>query len=964
MKKFITLFLTTLSFIGFAIAKPIDPSTAKIVGQNFLKTRVTSGTLGQNLNLSLVYTSASKATSINSNATPLNYFFVFSINEKQGYVIVSADDIVIPVLGYSDEIGFDPNKIPSNVSKWLEGYKGEIRYAITNNLAATPEITKEWTDLIKGTFGKQKLNKKGSVNPLVKTKWNQSPYYNSLCPYDNTAKDRTVTGCVATAMAQVMKFWNYPTSGTGFHSYNHSKYGTLSANFGSTTYNWSSMPNQVTSSNTAVATLMYHCGVSVDMNYDVAANGGSGAYVISSASPVTNCTEYALKNYFGYKTTLKGVEKNNYTQSQWLSLMKAEFDAGRPVVYAGFGSGGGHCFVSDGYDNSDYLHFNWGWDGAYDGYFSVNALNPGGTGTGGGSGKYNSNQQAVIGIEPPSGSTTYDLDITANVTASSSNVNYGSSFTISTNFTNKSSTTFKGTYCAAIFDKDNKFVDYVDSIVESTGLPVNYTYKNNLVFSYAGGYTLLPGSYTIYMFYKPIGGNWKQIFSSGSYSYYTTINIKNSSTIEMNSDMTLTPTEFVKGKSASVNLNLLNTGTATFYGDYQVNLYNLDGSFAETIGTINEPNGLPYNYTYNSPYLKFSSTAITSEPGTYLLAAVFKSNSSSSWYIVGSSGFQNPIKVNVTEPEISPDKYEVNNTISQAYSLSLSYTNNVSKPNTADANCHTGTDYDYYKVVLPSGYNYTIKAELLDLYNNNSKDYTLDGLFSYSTDGTTWSDAYDDKMPNDITVNNGGTVYFLNSPFFTGEVGTYLLDLYVTRSPILSAEKDITAFTINGIIGNSAIDANAATVKLTVNASTNITSLAPTISISNFASINPNSSAARDFTNPVNYTVTAQDNSTKVWTVTVTKQSGSISDKFTHSDFIKIYPNPAKDFIEIDFSELQLESNQIQIIDMQGKISSYYLSNQGNKSYQLNTTDFRNGIYFMQLTTNKGILSKIFSVVK
>ena len=964
MKKFITLFLTTLSFIGFAIAKPIDPSTAKIVGQNFLKTRVTSGTLGQNLNLSLVYTSASKATSINSNATPLNYFFVFSINEKQGYVIVSADDIVIPVLGYSDEIGFDPNKIPSNVSKWLEGYKGEIRYAITNNLAATPEITKEWTDLIKGTFGKQKLNKKGSVNPLVKTKWNQSPYYNSLCPYDNTAKDRTVTGCVATAMAQVMKFWNYPTSGTGFHSYNHSKYGTLSANFGSTTYNWSSMPNQVTSSNTAVATLMYHCGVSVDMNYDVAANGGSGAYVISSASPVTNCTEYALKNYFGYKTTLKGVEKNNYTQSQWLSLMKAEFDAGRPVVYAGFGSGGGHCFVSDGYDNSDYLHFNWGWDGAYDGYFSVNALNPGGTGTGGGSGKYNSNQQAVIGIEPPSGSTTYDLDISANVTASSSNVNYGSSFTISTNFTNKSSTTFKGTYCAAIFDKDNKFVDYVDSIVESTGLPVNYTYKNNLVFSYAGGYTLLPGSYTIYMFYKPIGGNWKQIFSSGSYSYYTTINIKNSSTIEMNSDMTLTPTEFVKGKSASVNLNLLNTGTATFYGDYQVNLYNLDGSFAETIGTINEPNGLPYNYTYNSPYLKFSSTAITSEPGTYLLAAVFKSNSSSSWYIVGSSGFQNPIKVNVTEPEISPDKYEVNNTISQAYSLSLSYTNNVSKPNTADANCHTGTDYDYYKVVLPSGYNYTIKAELLDLYNNNSKDYTLDGLFSYSTDGTTWSDAYDDKMPNDITVNNGGTVYFLNSPFFTGEVGTYLLDLYVTRSPILSAEKDITAFTINGIIGNSAIDANAATVKLTVNASTNITSLAPTISISNFASINPNSSAARDFTNPVNYTVTAQDNSTKVWTVTVTKQSGSISDKFTHSDFIKIYPNPAKDFIEIDFSELQLESNQIQIIDMQGKISSYYLSNQGNKSYQLNTTDFRNGIYFMQLTTNKGILSKIFSVVK
>jgi hypothetical protein len=961
MKKVISTCLLILAFISSMTAKQIDQSTAMTVGQNFLKTRVTSSTLGQNLNLNLVYTLASLAKNANSKTKPLNYFFVFNINDDKGYVIVSADDIVIPVLGYSDEIGFDPNKIPSNVSKWLEGYKGEIRYAITNNLAATPEITKEWTDLIKGTFGKQKLNKKGSVNPLVKTKWNQSPYYNSLCPYDKTAKENAVTGCVATAMAQVMKFWNYPSSGTGFHSYNEDNYGTLSANFGSTTYDWSSMPNQVTSTNTAVATLMYHCGVGVDMNYGV---NSSGAYVISSASQGTHCAEYALKTYFGYKSTLKGIRKSNYTTSQWLSTVKAEFDAGRPIVYAGFGNGGGHCFVSDGYDNNDYLHFNWGWNGSYDGYFLITALNPGGTGTGGGTGKYNSDQQAVIGIEPPSGSTTYNLDITVDLEASSSDINYGDAFTVSTNIKNKGTTTFKGTYCTAIFDKDNKFVDYVDSVVESNGLQANYTYSSDLVFSYAGSYNLLPGSYTILMFYRPVGGNWKQIFSSGSYSYYTTINIKYSNTIEMYSDMTLTPTEFVKGKSASVNLNLLNTGTATFYGDYEVNLYNLDGSFAETIATINETNGLPYNYTYSSPYLTFSSTEITSEPGTYLLAAVFKSNSSSSYDLVGSSSFQNPIKVNVTEPEISPDKYEVNNVISQAYSLSLSYTNNVSKPNTADANCHTGTDYDYYKVVLPSGYNYTIKAELLDLYNNNSNEYTLDGLFSYSTDGTTWSDAYDDKMPNDITVNNGGTVYFLNSPYFTGETGTYLLDLYVTRSPILSSARNITAFTVGGIVGTATIDTNAATVKLTVNSSTNITSLTPTISISNYASINPGSSIARDFTNPISYTVTAQDNSTKVWSITVTRQSGSINDRFTHSDLVKVYPNPAKDFIGIDLLELQLQTNQIQIIDMQGKINSYYLSNQGNKSYQLNTTAFRNGIYFMQLTTDKGIINKRFIVAK
>ncbi len=292
------------------------------------------------------------------------------------------------------------------MAKWLEGYKNEIRFIITNNILQTTEIANDWSSLINGINYGGSLGKKAGVTPLCQTTWDQSPYYNALCPYDNSASERTVTGCVATAMAQVMKFWNFPATGTGYHSYNHDTYGTLSANFGSSTYNWTSMPNNVSSNNSAVATLMYHCGVSVDMNYGVGSTGGSGAYVISNASPVTNCTEYALKNYFGYKSTLQGVEKDNYTQTQWVNLMKTELDAGRPVIYAGFGSGGGHCFVNDGYDINSFFHFNWGWSGSYNGFFVITALNPGGVGTGGGTGGFNNNHQAVIGIEPSSGSSS------------------------------------------------------------------------------------------------------------------------------------------------------------------------------------------------------------------------------------------------------------------------------------------------------------------------------------------------------------------------------------------------------------------------------------------------------------------------------------------------------------------------------------------------------------------------------
>ncbi|MCX6226583.1 MAG: thiol protease/hemagglutinin PrtT [Bacteroidia bacterium] len=771
MKRLITLLVLVFIF-GLTYGKRVSEYSAKIVGQTFLTNATNLTAFKTVANLQLVYTANSKSIDPLAPDQPTNFFYVFNTGSI-GFVIVAGDDNATPILGYSHQGTFEPDNLPQNVAKWLEGYKSEIRYIIENNIQATDEISEEWENLSKNIYPYTSATGVSGVNPLMQTLWNQAPFYNDLCP------DGSVTGCVATAMAQIMKYWNYPATGSGFHSYNHEAYGTLSANFGSTTYQWSSMPNSVNSSNTAVATLMYQVGVSVDMSYSPEV---SGAYVISAQSPVINCSEYALKTYFGYKGTLQGVQRVNYNQAQWISLLKTELNARRPVLYAGFGSGGGHCFVADGFDNNDYIHFNWGWGGYYDGFFQINALNPSGTGTGGGSGGYNSGHQAVIGIEPPTENQTYNLALYDYVTPSASSISYGQSLTVSTNIANYGSNTFNGDYTAAIFDNQYNFVDFVQ-ILSGYSLSGGNAYMNNLVFSTTGLYSMLPGIYHVEIFYRPTGKNWYAVANSGNYSNLVQLTVTYSNDIELYSAMTVTPgTTLTKGQPASVNLNIVNRGSGTFIGKYGIGLYTLDGNLAQTIGILNEINGLPSGYTYLAPYLTFTTSSITVEPGTYLLAVQHNPNDTG-WKLTGSTNYQNPIKVTVVAPTLLPDIYEENNSVGQAYNLPISFAGNNASKNTNGSNCHITSDNDFYKVVLPSGFNYTITPRIHDSYNSgNGNIYTLDGLFSYSTDGTGWSSAYDDVMSGNIALKGGGTVYFHVAPYFAGETGTYLLDLALTRT--------------------------------------------------------------------------------------------------------------------------------------------------------------------------------------
>jgi len=782
MKKFLTLLLATFTFITTAYAVKVDENAAKIVGKQFMVNKAVAGPIKNVTDLSLSYTSYAAASPQAPNSERVAYYYVFNVNGTQGFVIVSADNIVEPILGYSNQGSFNPDKIPPHVAAWLKGYEDQIQYAISRHMQATPAIKAKW-EFFSNTNRPQPLfHGPQGVNPLVQTQWNQSPYYNDLCPYDNAHSEYTVTGCVATAMAQVLRYWNSPVTGSGFHSYNDPNYGTQSANFGSTTYDWANMPLSVTGTNTAVATLMYHCGVSVDMTYGVAETGGSSAYVVSSQSPVTNCAEYALKTYFGYPSTLQGLVRSDYDDQTWKGMLRTDLDASRPIIYAGFGSGGGHCFVCDGYDDNGLFHFNWGWQGQYDGYFDLDALDPEGQGIGGGTGGFNSGQQAIVGIQGSGGGGQgYNLEIYATMTISASPIIYGSAFSVSSDILNAGTDTFNGDLCAAVFDANYAFIDYVE-VKTGESLPPNYHYTNGLTFSNSGLLTMLPGTYYIFMFGRATGGDWQIVADGNGFTNGVQVDVINPDAIEMYAPMTVTPgTTLINGQTVSVHLDVANNGSTTFSGTWDVSLYDLDGY---AVFTIQQLTGytLPPGYHYTNG-LTFTSQSLNVDPGTYLMALQYLPDGGN-WTLTGSTNYENPIEVIVQEAVLNPDPYEPNNSVAQAYTLPVSFSGTTASVNTQNSNCSTGNDYDFYKINLDQGYSYTIHAEVDDAnYSGGTGSYTLDAIWSYSTDGNTWSDVYDDVDPDNIVMMNGGTMYFEVAPKFSGNTGTYMLVLNIQKNP-------------------------------------------------------------------------------------------------------------------------------------------------------------------------------------
>ena len=295
---------------------------------------------------------------------------------------MSAHNCFEPVLGYSLSENFSSIGGPEALYSFLEGYKEEMRTALIDHVQPSPSLLSKWENLSDVT---PQHTRYGTpvVGPLLTTTWNQGCYYNKMCPVDSSGPcEHVYAGCVATAMAQILRYWQYPSQGIGSHTYECS-YGTLTADFGATTYNYDNMPNSIgyyssTSQINEVAQLLYHCGVSVEMRYGPNGSGSALFMVVS-----------ALIDHFGYSGCHEDY-KFAYTDSAWINKLKFSLDNQEPVPYSGDGIGS-HAFVCDGYDSENYFHFNWGWGGNWDNYFLLSALTPG-------MHDYSSNQSAIFDI--------------------------------------------------------------------------------------------------------------------------------------------------------------------------------------------------------------------------------------------------------------------------------------------------------------------------------------------------------------------------------------------------------------------------------------------------------------------------------------------------------------------------------------------------------------------------------------
>lgn len=382
-------------------------------------------------------------TQKDANGTPV--YYVFEADNAEGFVIISAEDAGMPVIGYSDESKFTLPEPKSNIGIWLSKRGEEIAEIRNRHLLPSAEIALTWQGKIQPNLTKKTMA--GALPPsvpaLVQTKWNQSPYYNAMCP------GGSVTGCVATAMAQIMRFWSYPAQGQGSSSYtqgyNPNNYPVQSANYGATTYNWANMPLTLNHNNSDVALLNYHCGVSVEMDYDPS---GSGAWVCAFDNPV--CAQNAYVQYFRYDpNSIQGVNRADYSDdNDWIALLENDLSIGRPIQYAGWESGpdgGGHTWVCDGYDVNNNFHMNWGWGGAYNGFYNINNLNPGYV--------FSEGHEAVLGIQPiPSGALDAGIPALSNITAYSCNTSLNPVIS----FKNYGSDTLKN--CSINYQVDNNSV--------------------------------------------------------------------------------------------------------------------------------------------------------------------------------------------------------------------------------------------------------------------------------------------------------------------------------------------------------------------------------------------------------------------------------------------------------------------------------------------------------------------------
>lgn len=465
MRKFILLL--SLFIVADIMAGPVGYEAAKKIAEEFASKKN-----GAKRSLNFKSSLPKRANGTAADTTPPAYY-IFDVEDNGGFVVVSGDDLLKPVLAYTESGSFSPDSVNPAVQWWLGVVEENVAAARTSQ--QSPTLTKA-------------SGNAGAVEPLLTTKWNQRYPYNLLCPVDNAHSGETsLTGCVATAMAQILNYHKYPEKATGSVSYNTYDHGiAISENLENYVFDWEKMFDRYSDSTTdeeknAVAELMYVCGVAVNADYC--------SYATSASS--LDCAA-ALLNNFGYKG-VRQLSRSSFSNEEWERVITDELDNGRPVYYSGGSAGGGHAFVCDGYNAEGLFHINWGWGGIDDGYFELASM------------EYSRGQSVICGIDP-------EINETAEISISISNFEVptvsefkrtGIKATMC-HLTNRSVVDFKGYFGVALVkDGDIKAQTFLGW---STDLKPNY-YYSSLSFTLGVPADVPDGEYKLVGVYKEVGSD-------------------------------------------------------------------------------------------------------------------------------------------------------------------------------------------------------------------------------------------------------------------------------------------------------------------------------------------------------------------------------------------------------------------------------------------------------------------------
>ena len=578
--SFILLIVNTLAIV----ANPVDQQTAKEIGARYLNASV-------NMKANVGEMSLAKTYFMDNGEVA---FYVF--NASKGFVIVSAQDVAIPILGYSDEGQFDANDIPEAMEWWLKDYAGQINYGLKERAYDIEKTSFQWEMVKKtGRMTDDREDPEVIVSPLLvdpiygNIEWNQGKYYNDSCP---EAKDaaylgyHTYAGCVACSMSQIMRKWKWPETGEGDHT-STGKPDTLYVNFAKTNYDWANMPVALTdvhgvllegiteTQRRAVNQLIYHAGVAVNMRYNAS---GSSAYSEDVAT--------ALLNFFKYSDELS-FEKLVYNADQialWKVKLRSSLNHGYPMYYSGATATVGHAFVCDGYRSDNYFHINWGYSGNMNSYFAIGALNynP--------SSQYNAANDAIFNIHPRGTTTTFVI------TAASINNEYGTVEKTGTGVFGTSvivSATPKTGYHFCYWSVDGV------NVSEEQSFTFTAKYDQDIVAVFAPPYSI---NATAYNSTTP-GTSCGTVTGSNSYVYGATCELK------------ATPSEgyvFVNWTKSGVPVSTASTYRfkVTDGGDYVANFIHIDGHHVGTGAGENTHYPLTGTYNYSLSEQIFTSTQL------------------------------------------------------------------------------------------------------------------------------------------------------------------------------------------------------------------------------------------------------------------------------------------------------------------------------------------------------------------